>query len=396
MKRFLGVGILFLLVSAAEAYINTEGFLSLTGGKAYFDGNSSSLNMNAELFLSPVITIDEENAIYPVYSGYLKGVEDLKKLAGGDVLVRKRMGHNVSFKYVRSKDFNHLKARFSYSLDFINETKDEKWGKGLFDYRTISLGVEFEQERPESTYLESVDFYDVRYPNYSSLISKYSSVIDTTTYTELSKNAGKDVLNSRNIRLGFKYTHFPKELSVSYSLALTYRDFYDQAVVKSDGGFSSTKRKDLFGEFGISLDKENRKASTGLGVGLNYLLSNQNSYDASNTKYSNGFYDYISAFIMPYLKVNFKNKGNISYFFRYERLNYTKRLAQDINGNYTSSKLYQNYYSSGISINYPIYGSVELGGGVRYQVVESNTRYEATYRYNYTSTDAMIGVNLRF
>lgn len=396
MKNFLLIVFLFGAFSSAKAYINKEGFVSIIAGKKYFDGDSSSLDFNANIFFSPVITIDEENIIYPIYRGYFSGVQDLKELPGGDILVRKRMGHNLSFKYVRSKDFNHIKPRFSYSLDFVNETKDEKWGEGLFDYKTISFGIEFEQERPDATYVESVDFYEVKYPNYSSLISNYSSVIDTMTYTELSKNAGKDVLNSRNIRVAFNYTIFPKNISVTYLLALTYRNFYDQSIVNKYGGFDSGKRNDMLSELGFSLFKADKKIEAGLRLNLSWLNSNQNSYDASRTKYIENYYSYLSGSITPHFKLNFKNGGSIGYSFSYERINYIDRLVQDVNGNYISSRIYQNFYFSNLYFNYPIIKGVMLRIDYSYQNVESNMKYKAGYRYDYSSAYLMSGVEWRF
>ncbi|MCX8074303.1 MAG: hypothetical protein N2749_01790 [Clostridia bacterium] len=396
MRNIFLLSICYFFTQSVEASINTEGFVSLSGGKSYFDGDSSSLNLNSDIFLSPVINIDEENIIYPVYSGYYRGVQDLKELAGGDVLVRKRMGHSISIKYVKSKDFNHTKPRLSYSMDYIKETKDESWGKGLFDYKTISIGVEFEQERPNATYTQSIDFFDVNYPNYSSLISKYSSIIDTTTYSELSKNAGKDVLNSRNLRFGFTLTKFPKNINVIYSFAFTYRNFYDQSVVNEYGYFKSDKRRDLLTEFGIDLVRSSKKINTGLNFNFCYLMSNQNSYDASKTKYIDNYYDYFLFSITPSLKVNFKNNGSFNYSFSYERLNYIDRLSQDANGNYLNSKIYQNFYVNNLTIKYPIKKDLMTFFSYSYQIVDSNTKYEATYRYNYTSGNLSLGFELLF
>lgn len=396
MKKLLFLIILFILIRPIDAYVNVEGLLSISGGKAYFDGDSSSLNINADVFLSPVITIDEESVIYPIYSGYFNGVQDLKELAGGDVLVRKRMGHSISLKYVKTRDFNHIKPRISYSMDFVNETKDESWGSGLFDYETISAGVEFEQERPDATYVESIDFYNITYPNYSSLISKYSSVLDTTTYTELSKNAGKDVLNSRNLRFAFSYNVFPKNINLIYSAAVTYRNFYDQSIVNKYGSFKSDKRNDILTELGFSLIKVDKKIETGIKLDLAWLSSNQNSYDASRTKYISDYYGYVYAIISPYFKLNLKNGGVMGYSFSYERLNYTGRLAQDIDGNYLSSKIHQNFYVSSFYFKYPIIKDIMARIDYSYQNVDSNMKYEAGYRYNYTSANIMMGFEWRF
>ncbi|MGC8866931.1 MAG: hypothetical protein ACP5PA_01800 [Elusimicrobiales bacterium] len=386
----------FVFSSNIIASVNNQFYGWVGAGKSYFDGDSSSVDLNGDLAFSPVITLGDEDVIYPVYLGYFKGIEDLSEIAGGDVLVRQRMGHSFSVKYVKSKDFNHIKPRISYSLNYVNETKDESWGNGLFDYRTFSIGVEFEQERPDATYLEGFDFFTISYPNYSSLIYKYSTAIDTSTYLELSRNAGKDVLNSKNFKAYFDYTVFPKNLNITYSFALTYRSFYDQSVVNELGGFKSDKRRDLLGEFGFLLSKSDKKIDAGFLSGVSYLYSNQNSYDASRTKYIDDYYGYVSINFSPYFRLKFKNKAAFDYSFRYERINYTGRLAQDVNGSYLSSKIYQNFYVNMISFSYPISDYLLTRLSYSYQSVDSNMKYETGYRYNYTSGNILFGCELRF
>lgn len=374
--------------------------LSIYGGKYYIDGDSSSMDLKTELFGSYVINLDEENQIYPVYSGYYNGTQDIQELAGGDVLTRQRMGHTFSLKYKRSKDFNSVKPRVSYSINRIKETKDESWGKGLFDYDVISVGFELEQERPEATYKEYFDFYKVDYPNYASLISKSNTVIDTTTYSELSENAGTDILNSRNYRLGFSHITFPKDIVFTKDFSFTYKDYYDQSIitkpVMGNPIFKSDKRKDM--EFKISslLENTSKKIYLSLGTDLLWLKSNQNSYDASRTKYIEDYYGYISFSIYPTVKFNFKNGGNFSYSFSYTRLNYTGRYSQDVNGDYLASKINQNYYLSSLAISYPILKNIYARGIYSYQVVNSNMRYEAGYRYNYDSQSFLLGLEMSF
>jgi len=260
--------------------------------------------------------------------------------------------------------------------------------------------VEFEQERPDSTYREYFDFFNVSYPNYASLISQVETVIDTTTYSELSQNAGKDVLNSRNYRAGFSYIIFPSNLNITNDFSITYKHFYDQSIVKNPdvGGalFKSDKRKDLLFSISSLVENTSKKIYLSIGFSLNYLNSNQNSYDASRTKYIKDFYDYLSFDVSPAIKLNFKKGGYFSYSFNYTRLNYLGRYSQDVDGNYLSSKIRQNFYLSSISLVYPVAKGLYAKGVYSYQSVDSNMRYEAGYRYNYNSESFLIGVELSF
>ncbi|MEF3280587.1 MAG: hypothetical protein K6357_06445 [Elusimicrobiota bacterium] len=395
--KFLTALILFFITNSyCEMKFNPSFNLSISGGKYYLDDRSSSLDLNLDAILSPVLSFDENRSLYPTYIGYYRGVQDIEELVGGDVLVRQRMGHSFSLKYVYLKDFNYIKPRFSYSINYINETKDENWGEGLFDYRTLSFGIEFEQERPNASYKEYFDFFSVDYPNYSTLLSKADTVIDTTTYSELSQNAGKDVLNSRNYRAGISYTIFPKNLTLTSSLNFTYKDYFDQALVNESGGFDSDKRRDLLTEAGLNLEKSDKKLYMGVSFYFNWLKSNQNSYDASRTKYIEDYYSYLSFDITPKITINLKNKGSFSYFFSYNRLNYLGRLSQDINGDYLSSKIYQNFYINSLAVKYEVSKNLYANASYSYQVVDSNMRYEAGYRYNYKSSNFMFGISWEF
>lgn len=395
MKLFLII-VVFFAKNVYSQTINPNFSLSVYGGKYYLDNRSSSMDINLDAIASASINFSENSILYPTYIGYYKGIQDLQELVGGDVLVRQTMGHSISLKYHNIKDFNHIKPRISYSLNYINETKDENWGDGLFDYKTLSFGVEFEQERPDATYKESFDFFTVDYPNYSSLLSYAQTVIDTTTYSELSRNAGKDVLNSRNYRAEFSYTVFPKDLNLTYNLSLTYKDYYDQSVVNDIGGFKSDKRKDLLTDFGINLNKDSKKGYIGLEFNFCWLNSNQNSYDASRTKYIDDSYSYLSFNITPKIQLNLKDKGSFSYSFAYTRLNYLGRLVQDVDGNYLSSKIYQNFYINSFSLKYALIKNLYSKAIYSYQVVDSNMRYEAGYRYNYKSSNFMLGIDWEF
>ncbi|MCK4828829.1 hypothetical protein KA005_74580, partial [bacterium] len=164
--------------------------VSLLGGQYFLDGSAASFNGRAEAFISPLFKFSQAHELVPVYSGYYNGTQDIQELAGGGVLTRQRQSHALSVKHVYSRGFDKFKPRIFYSMAFTRETKDEKWGKGLFDHNTSGAGFEAEHERHWGTITESYDFYKVTYPNYNSLISQSQGILDPVTFSELSQNAG--------------------------------------------------------------------------------------------------------------------------------------------------------------------------------------------------------------
>ncbi|GAB4028244.1 MAG: hypothetical protein Fur0012_00140 [Elusimicrobiota bacterium] len=392
------ISLLILLSNFAFSSMkyNPVGEISIYGGKYYLDGDAASLDMKLDAFFSPSLILNENNEIYPVYMGYYNGTQDVQELAGGGVLTRQRQEHTVSLKYSYIDGFNKIKPRLSYSKALIKETKDEKWGDGLFDYSTMALGLELEQERPYGTFTESYDFFSVSYPNYASLISRSATVIDTTTYSELSKNAGENILDSSSHRLAFSYTWFPNELVMKSGADFTYRTYSDQSVVGKTGGFKSEKRKDMLAGVNFRIEKPSKKLNLSFDCSLEKLVSNQNSYDASRTKYIDDFYGYTQAQVGPRADFFFKNGSSFGYALDWRKIYYSGRLSQDAAGNYRSSKINQEFWLNSIYFRYPLSGRLFVRTSYSYQSSSSNMRYEAGYLYNYSASNWLAGLQWEF
>ena len=383
----------------AEVNITPVMNLSLMGGKYYIDGDATSFEGNANLFMSPNIKISDKHEFVPVYAGYYSGVQDIQELAGGGILTRERQGHTVSFKYIRSNNFNKIKPRISYSKELVKETNDEEWSDGLFDYNTMSLGIEFEQERPYGTFSQSYDFFQVKYPNYSSLISQSATVIDSTTFNQLSSNAGENTMDNTNHAATFAFTWFPEPFVMKAAYSLTYTNYTDQAIVGDATGssyFKSEKRKDMTNTLRYSLWRDAKPLSFALKSHFTYLSSNQNSYDATNSKYTEDFYTYYQIGAGPSTSLNLKNGGLFSMGLNWEKTFYNGRYTQDASGGYRNSKIYQTAWVSRFSLIYPIMKGISLKTAYSYQVSNSNMRYEANYRYNYRASNFLMGLNWEF
>lgn len=387
--------ILFSVFSASAAKYNPVVNLSLYGGNYYLDGEASSFDWKFEAFASPSLILSENTEIYPVYMGYYNGTQDIQELAGGGVLTRQRQTHTVSLKYVHIKDFNKIKPRVSYTKALIQETKDESWGDGLFDYNTISAGVEFEQEKPHGTFTESYDYFKARYPNYASLISQSAS-IDTTTFNELSANAGTDVLDNASHRFAFSYRWFPGKMFMSSGLDFTYTTYGDQSLVSKTGAFKSDKRRDMTFGLDFKAQKPVKPLDLSFTANLDYLTSNQNSYDAARTKYIEDYYSYFQGEIGPALNFYFKNDSSFGYSLSFKKMYYLGRLAQDASGNYKASKVNQEFWLNSLYLRYPLMKKFFAKAIYSYQASSSNMRYEAGYRYNYRASTWLVGVDWEF
>ncbi|MDO8805426.1 MAG: hypothetical protein Q7R35_13470 [Elusimicrobiota bacterium] len=375
--------------------------ISLLGGKYYLDSDAASFQGRLDAFFSPAIKLSENNDLIPVYSGNYSGTQDVQELAGGGVLTRKRQTHTFSLKYIYTREFDKYKTRISYSKASIQETKDEKWGDGLFDYNTLSFGFEQEQERPHGTFTESYDFYQVAYPNYSTLLSQSQSVFnDTTTFNELSTNAGENPMDNTSHRLGFVYAWFPEPLNMKAGYDFTYRLYGDQAVaarpVTGQSPFKKDTRADMMQNFSLKANRSLKPLYLSAGARFGWLNSNQGSYDSTRSKYMEDYYSYIDFSLSPAMTLALKNGVQFSFGLDWRRVYYLGRLKQDAAGNYGGSEITQNFWLTSISARYPVFNRFFARAAYNYQIATSNMRYEDSYRYNYRANTYLMGLEWEF
>ena len=374
--------------------------VSLMGGKYFLDEAAASFQARADAFVSPVIKLSDSHELIPVLSAYYSGTQDVQELAGGGVLTRQRRGDDISLKYVYTREFDKYKPRISFSKALIKETKDETWGNGLFDYATFSMGFEAEQERPHGTFTESYDYYSVKYPNYSTLLSQSATVIDTATFNELSRNAGANTMDNVNHRFAFTYTWFPEPLVMTAGYDLTLRSYGDQAIVKKPAAgaalFKSDKRSDLVQNISFKLSQNMKPLLLSARAHMTYMSSNQNSYDSSRTKYIPDYYSYIELGLAPAVTLGLKNGAQFGFTAEYKKLFYQGRLKQDAGGNYSSENTDQDTWLTSLSARYPIMNRFFARASFNYQITSSNMRYEANYKYNYRANTYLLGVEWEF
>lgn len=388
--------ILFPAVSFAQTRVMPVADVSLLGGQYFLDNSAASFNGRAEAFFSPVVKFSENQELVPVYSGYFNGTQDIQELAGGGVLTRQRQNHSLSVRHVYSRGFDKFKPRASYSMAFTRETADEKWGKGLFDYNTFGAGFEAEHERYWGTITESYDFYKVSYPNYSSLLSQSQGVLDPATFSELSQNSGAAVLDNLNHRLAVGALYFLDPLVLRAGYDFTLRNYSEQSVVGTQGNFLSDKRSDYISGFSLGVSRNMKPLLLSLDGRFNHLSSNQNSYDASRTKYIDDFYGYSEVSLAPAMSLLFKNGGGLSFSAGWTRRFYGGRLSQDSNGAYSDSRINQTVWISSLSVKYPIVKHFFARALLAYQISSSNMKYEANYRYNYRANNYLLGASWEF
>ncbi|OGS47095.1 MAG: hypothetical protein A2539_08350 [Elusimicrobia bacterium RIFOXYD2_FULL_34_15] len=383
----------------AELKVTPVANLSLLGGQYFLEGEKDSFAGNADVFFSPVISFSEKTALLPIYQGLYSNTKDVKELVGGGTLTRKVLDNSLTLKGTHKiSDTLKVKAKVGYKIEYLQETKDEKLGEGLFDYNRLAAGIEGEKLLNNNWNIRSgYDFYIMSYPNYASLITTFQTSIDTATYTEISKNAGKNVLDYSTHELFIEAVHgFSEKLTGKVSYDIAYKGFEDQAIVNSDGSFSSSKRTDLVHLLSIGIYQKLEKVSLNIINSVQYYDSNQNSFDANRTQYNANYYDFFQNDVMPSLVFELSKGFNINLWWDIAYRQYTERPAQDVEGNYKTSEISQITNTTGVSVIVPVYKSFAVKVAGNYRDSSSNNKYEANYRYNYNTSNYFAGINWEY
>ncbi len=302
-KKFilsLLVLILFCPLVAGAAQTTYVADLTVRGGQYFLDGKSSSFGWNSSLYFAPVVNFSGGDILIPVFNMNYRGTRDVRELVGGDTLVRQTMDYGLYTKYTRNYGKTDLSLRFAANQSLINETKDESWGSGLFDYFTLMGGAEFARGLGIHQAVLSADYYSTSFSNYASLVSEIDgdefgqALDDSDLYAEISENAGENVLDFRGAAIGAALISEYGRTMLNYGWRIDLRNYPDQYLVKSDGSFSSSKRKDTVNTVTFSINRPVKRTMLGADTELMFFSSNQNSFDAPATKFLEDFHSYTS------------------------------------------------------------------------------------------------------
>src|SRR5258708_463265 len=149
----------------------------LLGGQNYYNGSASSFRGLASLKQSSYTQFNERWSLVPLYAGNYRGTKQVTDLVGGGTLFQDSQDHTFSTKLIGSfTNGLKLKAVGGYGLEWLRETKDESWTKGLYDNRRSFGGGEAEGpwDKDRSSRLDYY-YYLIRFTHYQPLESGPSS-----------------------------------------------------------------------------------------------------------------------------------------------------------------------------------------------------------------------------
>jgi hypothetical protein len=401
MKRTLAAAV--LLLSAASGlraevkyapYLNVEFY----GGQSVFSGNDDSpvSSLNGNGVFVPALRFGDKFSLLPTVALGYRRSRDVQELAGGGFLTQQQQTRSGSLKGIYAFDGGWKgKASLGYRQELVKETADEGWGDGLFDYDKTSVGVEAEREGSTLKSLRfGLDYYTTAFPNFQSLSSQSNFGAEI--------NTGADVLDfdATDVSVGSDLAVGEKGMLSNY-LLYSSRDFTDQNIVKKDGTYEGSTRKDSFlyvsGGYsrqlpGFSLFGLGVESLAGLDLSYGSLDSDQNNYDASRTKFNENYYDYGELSVGPRVAMRFREKLTLGLGYTFAKRDYADRPVQNADGTYTTDTISNDVTTFRWSLGYPLLKGLGLKAQGAFQNSDSNMEYETVYRYDYSSSHYFLGL----
>lgn len=414
MARGACAALAALIVSYPACLAHARGavFLDaeLLGGQFFYREASSSFGGLARFDGGYAHEMSEHWAAFANYQGGYKGFKDVNDLVGGGTLFQQSMDHRVSLKVERKiGERLALKPRLAYSKEFFRETNDEKWGRGLYDFDRMGMGLVADyrlggEERPA---LLSVgyNFFFTAYPNYKTLFSKFGAETASVSLGGQS-NPGSRTLDTLSHQFNVDLNkEFSKRWNAWSSYNFALRSFSDQFIIDSQARYLSDKRLDQSHSVDADVGYKPRRifevfqarlrTAWNLGYRFEWSTSNQNHFDTDPAilTFVPSYYDYMENSVSPRVQaVLLPLNLTLSLGYHLAIRNYLDRLAQDSDGQYQGAKLDQTNHLVSLGVSLPIVKSLLFKTSFQWRLSRANTAYEKTYRYNYGSAQYFAGI----
>jgi len=383
------------------------GKLDLFGGQYFFENQSGAVNGYGILDAQLAKSYSASSGFYASLRSVYTGFKQVNELSGGGTLFQQSLDNTLGAKWIKRYEGGYsLKPRVGVKNQLFRETKDEKWGKGLYDFNRYEAGLTLERKTRLGLstpwiYQLSWDVYYTRYTRFKSLASQYGQELSAP-------NPGTRILDTVTNQLAYASEFdLPNFVKADLFASLSMIGYQDQKVINSDGKYLSSKRSDSYQALNLGVSKRYNDIDVlgrirpvlGVSLGLANLMSNQNHLDTDpkHLKYVWAFYDYSEARLAPSAQFTFIAPGLVlRTTYEFAVRGYSDRLAQKSDGAYTSKKLAQYSNNVNVEASYPIVASLDAKLQGNWSASRSNNRYEQVYRYNYNSSMYFAGLEWRF
>ena len=403
--RQLGMSVVALCLTAAfggATEISPIYGLQVLGGQNFYTGARNSLSGNFTGVVAPAMKFNDNWALLPSVNSSYQGTEQVLDVVGAGTLFQSQWDNRLGARAVYTPTDSpwRIKPSASVKYEFLQQTKDESLGAGLYDYMKYDAGVDFEYvyKDPFSVHF-GLDAYLVHFPNYTSLESQVATSFQGQSLAR--ELVGNYVLDTQNLLVtaGMEGA-LSERFILEGSAAMLLERFPNQHLVDPSGNLTQPLRQDVIPMVGGSLKMPTELNSDlrmlgALDVSLSYDSSNQNNFDATATTYIPYYYNYGEFRFSPNAKFligppKTATVVGLSATYLYRRYPY-RQIQDPSSGVYQGGSTHQNNLILNASLNYPMAPHFGLLFNVQYGRATSNQSFQQYYTYNYTATNYLFG-----
>jgi len=395
MRAPLLLAVLVLAAPARAVEVIPSAKVSVMGGQFFFQGQSTSFNANSDWSFTPGLKLGERDLLIPIVSGQYRRTREVQELIGGGFLTQETLDNTLGLRWIRllNQEWN-VKSTLSYKNELLTESASEKLGAGLFDYHKAAASIEFERlgQGAVRSVRQSLGAYAVRFYHYRALSAE-------TADLGAEVNAGDRVLDFSAYEYSAAVDVVPDERTLlSFSAMASLRPYRDQKVVTVSGTYLGRNRFDAYMAGAASArrslpDWGTLESSLGLNAAYSRLESDQHNYDAQNTRFNPGYYDYGELSAGPFVAARWRRRLGATLSYDFSRRAYDHRPVQDATGSYGGDAIRLNTHTVNLSASWLLGRGFSLIGQGTYRRSTSNMLYESSYRYNYWTANYYAGVS---
>src|SRR5207302_7906925 len=189
--------------------------------------HSTGFNLDADIV--PTLKLRPRLYLVPVYMRSYQETQRMGQFLGQNTLVQRQMDQYTSIRldWIATKIW-HLRPRFGYNNEWIQQSNNENLWGGLFNYYRFFAGMGAEAVLPCGSVSIVYEYSTTHYPNYQSLTSD-----PRLTTTGITQNLGRDVLNFNAHETTLAYDTGASRQPWHENVKFTWvrEDFTDQKII---------------------------------------------------------------------------------------------------------------------------------------------------------------------
>lgn len=381
----------------------------LRGGWTTVKEGKGARGLSGSAMVLPALQLPGKGGvIIPIY-GFNGTVSD--RVVEEAILFESRQLHMASVGYKRTIS-GDLEGRISGdgAWAFTKETRDEKFGKGLYDYRDFggraSLSWNLKRDGKAEPVTGGFKYFRRGYPNFKSLASEnqqFLLAINPAAATALGDKE-KNPKDFTGYELSFGAERWLLDsLKGKLDYILAIRSYSDRYLRTDQGEIADKKRSDAMHRVETRFDWGGVSfLPLWTAVDCMYFGSNGSSYDAGQVEhaYTPNFYQFYTldwrAGLAYQLPIGEELHPSVSFGVSAGIRNYTDRRAQDAGGVNGDDKQSDTTMAVNLGANYPVTKWLGVVAGASGQKVSSNNKFEQYLKYSYDLLTVTLGLTAQY